>query len=91
MEAELTELLDLNQKQIAAMEQITAHDNSSDAEDIYCSVNEIQERIKVPVVPSVVDKRDVLQEISLNKVSIYCLIDVSRGRGNVANASQYNF
>lgn len=65
VEAELTELLDLNQKQIAAME--AAHDNSSDGEDIYCSVNEIRERIKVPVVPSVVDKRDVLQEISLNK------------------------
>lgn len=63
MEAELTELLDLNQRQLAAME---AH---TDPEDIYCSVPELRDRdkdrVKVPVLPS----RDALQEISLNKVS----------------------
>lgn len=43
-------------------------------EDIYCSVDELQLQIrspKVPIVPNnqpVADKRDVLQEISLNKV-----------------------
>lgn len=65
VEAELTELLDLNQRQLAAMEA------QSDPEDIYCSVPELRDRdkarVKVPVLPS----RDALQEISLNKVSSY--------------------
>ncbi|KAG8295569.1 SH2 domain-containing protein 4B-like isoform X2 [Homalodisca vitripennis] len=60
VEAELTELLDINQKQLAAMEAAQGPEH----EDIYCSVAEVKDRIKVPILPS---PRDALQEISLNK------------------------
>lgn len=69
MEAELTELIDRNKKQIEAMEAV----NTPPTEDIYCSASEIKERIKVPIVSSVAERRDALQEISLNKVSSYHL------------------
>ncbi|XP_075223846.1 SH2 domain-containing protein 4A-like [Lycorma delicatula] len=65
VEAELTELLDIgNKKEEMAMEG---------TEDIYCSVDELQLQLhshKAPIVTDnqpVVDRRDVLQEISLNK------------------------
>ncbi|XP_049774429.1 SH2 domain-containing protein 4B-like isoform X2 [Schistocerca cancellata] len=77
MEAELTELLDLNQKQIQAMEALQRKE--ADPMDIYCSVDEIRDRIKQQfpnnntknninstIEISFADKRDALQEISLN-------------------------
>ncbi|XP_069705468.1 SH2 domain-containing protein 4B-like isoform X2 [Periplaneta americana] len=88
VEAELTELLDLNQKQIEAMEAAQRKEDKLEDEaafDIYCSVDELRD--KVPQFPSqnstyvrnsinkfdnkggnsTPDKRDALQEISLNK------------------------
>lgn len=66
VEAELTELLDIgNRKDKMEMEG---------TEDIYCSVDELQLQLhshKPPIVMDhqpVSDRRDVLQEISLNKV-----------------------
>lgn len=66
VEAELTELLDISSnKEKMPMEG---------TEDIYCSVDELQLQLRSQKLPSVsihqpsVDKRDVLQEISLNKV-----------------------
>jgi hypothetical protein len=91
VEAELTELLDLNQKQIEAMEAAQRkEDKLEDKEallDIYCSVDELREKANpFPTTNSTfvrnginrfdnnssnatLDKRDALQEISLNKVS----------------------
>ncbi|XP_066992459.2 SH2 domain-containing protein 4A isoform X2 [Anabrus simplex] len=68
MEAELSELLDLNQKQIEAMEAAQQKDEDM---DIYCSVDELREKMKVQTetnnkINSLSDKRDILQEISLN-------------------------
>lgn len=90
MEAELTELLDLNQKQIEAMEAAQRKEDKLEDEallDIYCSVDELREKVNpFPTTNSTFvrnsinmfdktnssatpDKRDALQEISLNKVS----------------------
>lgn len=91
MEAELTELLDLNQKQIEAMEAAQRKEDKLEDEaslDIYCSVDELREKANQFSTPNntfaknsinkfdnsngnaVPDKRDALQEISLNKVSM---------------------
>lgn len=91
MEAELTELLDLNQKQIEAMEAAQRKEDKLEDEaslDIYCSVDELREKVtQFPALNStyvrnsinkfdnngvnpMADKRDALQEISLNKVSL---------------------
>lgn len=89
MEAELTELLDLNQKQIEAMEAAQRKEDKLQAEaspDIYCTVDELREKVnqfptlnstfvrnsinKFDDVSPMADKRDALQEISLNKVSL---------------------
>ena len=89
MEAELTELLDLNQKQIEAMEAAQRKEDKLEDEalpDIYCTVDELREKAnqfptldstfvrnsinKFDDVNPVADKRDALQEISLNKVSL---------------------
>jgi hypothetical protein len=81
VEAELTELLDLNQKQIEAMEAAQRKDDKLEDEsslDIYCSVDELREKANRFLTPNSMfvsngnatpDKRDALQEISLNKVS----------------------
>jgi hypothetical protein len=86
VEAELTELLDLNQKQIEAMEAAQRKDDKLEDEsslDIYCSVDELREKVNGFPAPNSMfvsssdnsngdatpDKRDALQEISLNKVS----------------------
>jgi hypothetical protein len=90
VEAELTELLDLNQKQIEAMEAAQRKEDKLEDEallDIYCSVDELREKVNpFPTTNSTFvrnsinkfdnnnsnatpDKRDALQEISLNKVS----------------------
>lgn len=90
MEAELTELLDLNQKQIEAMEAAQRQEDRLEDEaslDIYCTVDELREKVnQFPTSNSMFvrnsinkldsnngsvtpDKRDALQEISLNKVS----------------------
>jgi hypothetical protein len=90
VEAELTELLDLNQKQIEAMEAAQRKEDKLEDEaslDIYCSVDELREKVnQFPSLNSTfvrnsintfdnnsvnptADKRDALQEISLNKVS----------------------
>ena len=60
MEAELTELLDLNQKQIQAMEEAQRKEEETSL-DIYCTVDEIRNSINKLDTPP-------LQEISLNKV-----------------------
>jgi hypothetical protein len=89
VEAELTELLDLNQKQIEAMEAAQRKEDELEDEaslDIYCTVDELREKAnqfpsldstfvknsinKFDDVSPVADKRDALQEISLNKVSL---------------------
>ena len=89
MEAELTELLDLNQKQIEAMEAAQRKEDKLEDEaslDLYCTVDELREKAnqfptldstfvrnsinKFDDVSPVADKRDALQEISLNKVSL---------------------
>jgi hypothetical protein len=89
VEAELTELLDLNQKQIEAMEAAQRKEDKLEDEaslDIYCTVDELREKAsqfpaldstfvrnsinKFDDVSPVTDKRDALQEISLNKVSL---------------------
>jgi len=89
MEAELTELLDLNQKQIEALEAAQKKEDKVEDEaslDIYCTVDEMREKTsQFPVLNNtfvknsinkfddinpVADKRDALQEISLNKVSL---------------------
>jgi hypothetical protein len=89
VEAELTELLDLNQKQIEAMEAAQLQEDQLEDEaslDIYCTVDELREKAnqfpsldstfvrnsinKFDDVNPVTDKRDALQEISLNKVSL---------------------
>ncbi|KAJ9591981.1 hypothetical protein L9F63_001493 [Diploptera punctata] len=59
VEAELTELLDLNQKQIQAMEAAQRKEEETSL-DIYCSVDEIKNSINKLDTPP-------LQEISLNK------------------------
>lgn len=59
VEAELTELLDLNQKQIQAMEAAQRKEEEASL-DIYCTVDEIQNSINKLETPP-------LQEISLNK------------------------
>lgn len=76
MEAELTELLDLNKKQIQAME--AAQHKEADPMDIYCSVDELKDRMKLSfpnnnaknnnnvIEINVAEKRDALQEISFN-------------------------
>jgi hypothetical protein len=92
VEAELTELLDLNQKQIEAMEAAQRKEEKLEDEsslDIYCSVDELREKVnRFPNSNSMFvsnsynkfdnsncsgtapDRRDALQEISLNKVSM---------------------
>jgi hypothetical protein len=90
VEAELTELLDLNQKQIEAMEAAQRKEDKLEDEaslDVYCTVDELREKAnQFPTLNStfvrnninkfddsvnpVADKRDALQEISLNKVSV---------------------
>jgi hypothetical protein len=89
VEAELTELLDLNQKQIEAMEAAQRKEDKLEDEaslDIYCTVEELREKAnqfptlnstyvrnsinKFDDINPVADKRDALQEISLNKVSL---------------------
>ena len=94
VEAELTELLDLNQRQIEAMEAAQRKEDKEDkledeaSLDIYCSVDELREKVnQYPTrnstfvrnsinrfdnnsVNPMADKRDALQEISLNKVSL---------------------
>jgi len=86
VEAELTELLDFNQKQIEAMEAAQRKEDELEDEaslDIYCTVDELREKTnEFPSLDStfvrnsinkfddanpVADKRDALQEISLNK------------------------
>lgn len=88
VEAELTELLDLNQKQIEAMEAAQRQEDRLEDEaslDIYCTVDELREKVnQFPTSNSMFvrnsmnkldnsngnatpDKRDALQEISLNK------------------------
>lgn len=90
VEAELTELLDLNQKQIEAMEAAQRQEDRLEDEaslDIYCTVDELREKVnQFPTSNSTFvrnsinkldnnnssatpDKRDALQEISLNRVS----------------------
>jgi D-mannonate dehydratase len=91
VEAELTELLDLNQKQIEAMEAAQRKEDKLEDEaslDVYCTVDELRDKvIQFPTLNStfvrnsinkfddnvkpVADKRDALQEISLNKVSFW--------------------
>lgn len=66
MEAELTELLELNKKQ---REEIEVAEQRLEAEDIYCSADELKALARPP--PAAVTnplKRDALQEISFNKV-----------------------
>jgi len=90
VEAELTELLDLNQKQIEAMEAAQRKEDKLEDEaslDVYCSVDDLRDKAnQFPALNStfvrnsinkfddsvnpVADKRDALQEISLNKVSL---------------------
>jgi len=89
VEAELTELLDLNQKQIEAMEAAQRKEDKLEDEaslDIYCTVDDLQDKVnqfptlnstyvrnninKFDDVKPMADKRDALQEISLNKVSL---------------------
>jgi len=99
VEAELTELLDLNQKQIEAMEAAQRKEDKLEDEaslDVYCTVDELREKAnQFPTLNStyvrnsinkfddnvnpVADKRDALQEISLNKVS---LEELGCGLGN---------
>jgi len=87
VEAELTELLDLNQKQIEAMEAAQRKEDKLEDEaslDVYCSVDDLRDKAnQFPALNStfvrnsinkfddsvnpVADKRDALQEISLNK------------------------
>lgn len=86
VEAELTELLDLNQKQIEAMEAAQRKEDKLEDEaslDIYCTVDDLQDKVnqfptlnstyvrnninKFDDVKPMADKRDALQEISLNK------------------------
>ncbi|KAF6213423.1 hypothetical protein GE061_011142 [Apolygus lucorum] len=73
MEAELTELLELNKKQ---REEIEVAEQRLEAEDIYCSADELKSLSRAPpvVVPNPFKrdvpnplKRDALQEISFNK------------------------
>lgn len=88
VEAELSELLDLNQKQIEAMEAAQRmDDNGTGSLDIYNTVEEMKERISAPFPKTVArktsnninhihtdngvsEKRETLNEISLNKVNI---------------------
>jgi hypothetical protein len=89
VEAELTELLDLNQKQIEAMEAAQQKEDKLEDEaslDIYCTVDDLQDKVsqfptlnstyvrnsinKFDDVKPTADKREALQEISLNKVSL---------------------
>ncbi|CAB0001140.1 unnamed protein product, partial [Nesidiocoris tenuis] len=65
MEAELTELLELNKKQ---REEIEVAEQKLDAEDIYCSADELKSwaRPRPTIAPNSF-KRDALQEISFNK------------------------
>ena len=100
MEAELTELLDLNQKQIEAMEAAQRKEDKLEDEaslDVYCTVDELRDKVnQYPSLNStfvrnsinkfddsvnpVADKRDALQEISLNKVSL-AELGCARGLG----------
>ncbi|BES92691.1 SH2 domain [Nesidiocoris tenuis] len=65
MEAELTELLELNKKQ---REEIEVAEQKLDAEDIYCSADELKSWARPqPTIAPNSFKRDALQEISFNK------------------------
>lgn len=73
MEAELTELLELNKKQ---REEIEVAEQKLETEDIYCSADQLRINFKPLNAPSNINnnisipgfKRDALQEISFNKV-----------------------
>uniref|UniRef100_T1I0A4 SH2 domain-containing protein n=1 Tax=Rhodnius prolixus TaxID=13249 RepID=T1I0A4_RHOPR len=72
MEAELTELLELNKKQ---REEIEVAEQKLETEDIYCSADQLRINFKPLNAPSNINnnisipgfKRDALQEISFNK------------------------
>ncbi|XP_014282797.1 SH2 domain-containing protein 4B isoform X2 [Halyomorpha halys] len=61
VEAELTELLELNKKQLEEIE--TRKQMLDSAEDIYCSADEL----RIAAETSFFTKRDALQEITFNK------------------------
>lgn len=63
VEAELTELLEINKRQI---EEIESAKQRLEPEDIYCSADEL--RLASTQNTSINTKRDALQEISFNKV-----------------------